>query len=96
MTNHPNRSKKQFVGTPVRESWHAALPGEPPCGDDEWRKKDRHTVIKIASMETSHLLHCVRFASVKKNHRSKLAALLAELAKRRGGVGRVVDLQEET
>lgn len=90
MTNHPNRSRKHAVETlildarrvKVRESWHAALPGEPPCGDDEWRQRDRRSVIKIASMETSHLIHCIRFASMKKHHRSKLPALQLELGKR--------------
>lgn len=101
MVNHPNRTKKPpvdtliraVIGAKVSADWHAPLPSEPPCGPDEWRQRNRREVIQIASMETSHLIHCFRFANTRNQHRSKLDALQAELKKRQGGVGRLVDLQ---
>lgn len=89
----PEAVSQETVVRMVREDWHAPLPGEAPCGPDEWRKKDRR-VIKIASMETDHLVHCFRFASTKRHHRSKLDALQAELAKRQGGAGRILDIED--
>lgn len=76
----------------VRENWHDHLPGEPLCEIDEWRTKDRQKVIKISSMDLDHLVHCVRFATTKQHHGSKLPVLLEELRKRQGGTGRILDL----
>lgn len=98
MTNHPNRSKKPLSNDNatalVRVDWHAPLPGEPPCGLDEWRQKDRRSVIKIASMDLDHLVHCLRFAANKRHHASKLDALRAELRKRQGGPKIILDLDD--
>lgn len=96
MVNHPNRARKPLslddATALVRVDWHAPLPGEPPCGPDEWRQRDRRSVIKIASMDLDHLVHCLRFASHKRHHASKLDVLQAELRKRQAGDSRILDL----
>lgn len=69
--------------TPEDGDWHAPRDEfEPRCSADQWRTRDRNTVIFISEMPDSHLGHCVRFASTKPQHRTRLAALLAESFKR--------------
>lgn len=64
--------------------WHAArTTDEPRCGADQWRTRDRSEVTYMHEMTDSHLGHCIRFASTKAQHRSRLASLLAERARRR-------------
>lgn len=66
------------------KSWHARRSrSEPACGDSQWRSRDRLRVIEISSMQTSHLMNCIRFAKTKEQHRSKLGALVAELNRRK-------------
>jgi hypothetical protein len=77
----------------VRVDWHPPLRGEPPCGPDQWRTRDRDRVIAISEMEDSHLCHCIRFASGKEAHESRLDALMAELARRPQAVASVARLR---
>jgi len=63
--------------------WHAARTTEEPrCGADQWRTKDRSEVTYMHEMSDRHLGHCIRFASTKQQHRSRLASLLAERERR--------------
>lgn len=64
--------------------WHAHRNDtEPRCGADQWRTRDRHEVIYMHEMTDSHLGHSIRFASTKRQHASRLSALLAERERRR-------------
>lgn len=63
--------------------WHAQrTTTEPRCGADQWRTKDRDVVMYMHEMEDRHLGHCIRFASTRRQHRSRLTSLLAERARR--------------
>lgn len=63
--------------------WHAARSTtEPRCGADQWRTRDRSEVLYMHEMADSHLGHCIRFASIKSQHASRLASLLAERRRR--------------
>jgi hypothetical protein len=69
--------------TPSAKDWHAPRNDrEPRCSADQWRTRDRYEVLFISEMTDSHLGHCIRFASTKPQHRSRLAGLLAERANR--------------
>lgn len=69
--------------TPSARDWHAPRNHtEPRCSADQWRTRDRSEVLFISEMTDSHLGHCIRFASTKEQHRSRLAGLLAERANR--------------
>lgn len=68
-----------FLPTPKEQDWHAQRDEhEPRCSADQWRTRDRAEVTYISEMSGRHLGHCIRFASTKPQHRSRLAALLAE------------------
>lgn len=68
---------------PKAVDWHAQRSDdEPRCSADQWRTKDRHIVTYFSEMEDRHLGHCIRFASTKPQHRSRLAGLLAERTSR--------------
>jgi hypothetical protein len=61
--------------------WHAQRsPSEPRCGADQWRTRDREVIAYMHEMEDRHLGHCIRFASTKPQHASRLSSLLAERA----------------
>ena len=85
------RTFKDLIQT--RTDWHPPLRGEPPCGPDQWRTRDRDRVIAISEMDDSHLCHCIRFASQKGQHESRLEALMAELARRPEAVASVARLR---
>jgi hypothetical protein len=69
--------------TPKARDWHAQrTKDEPRCAADQWRTRDRAEVLFISEMSDQHLGHCIRFASTKRQHRSRWAALLAERAAR--------------
>jgi hypothetical protein len=71
-----------------RVDWHAQrTTSEPRCGADQWRTKDREVVMYMHEMEDRHLGHCIRFASTKPQHASRLAALLAERSRRENEKG---------
>jgi len=68
-----------FLPDPKERDWHAQRDdGEPRCSADQWRQRDRQQILYISEMEDRHLGHCIRFASTKPQHRSRLSALLAE------------------
>lgn len=63
--------------------WHASRDeSELRCGADQWRTKDRSEVMYMHEMADRHLGHCIRFASTKPQHASRLASLLEERARR--------------
>jgi hypothetical protein len=63
--------------------WHAQRTDEEPrCGADQWRTRDRNEVTYMHEMTDFHLGHCIRFASTKQQHASRLSSLLAERARR--------------
>jgi hypothetical protein len=63
--------------------WHTArTPAEPRCGADQWRTRDRQVIVYMREMTPSHLRHCIRFASTKPQHASRLASLLDEQLRR--------------
>lgn len=65
------------------KDWHVHRNDqEPRCGADQWRTRDRHVVMYMHEMTESHLGHCIRFASTKPQHASRLSSLLAERARR--------------
>lgn len=64
--------------------WHVARDeAEPRCGADQWRTRDREVLLYMHEMPDEHLQHCIRFASTKPQHASRLASLLAEQTQRR-------------
>lgn len=64
---------------PKERDWHAQRSDdEPRCSADQWRERERSRVLFISEMSDRHLGHCIRFASTKPQHRSRLAILLAE------------------
>ena len=68
---------------PKDKDWHAQRSeGECRCAADQWRTRNRDEVMYISEMTDNHLGHCIRFASTKRQHRSRLPALLAERIKR--------------
>lgn len=68
---------------PKAKDWHAQRSAnEPRCSADQWRQRDRNQILYISEMEDRHLGHCIRFASTKPQHRSRLKGLLAERASR--------------
>lgn len=72
-----------FLPDPKERDWHAQRhEDEPRCSADQWRQRDRSQILYISEMEDRHLGHCIRFASTKPQHRSRLAGLLAERAGR--------------
>lgn len=73
---------------PRTQDWHSQRNEEEPrCAADQWRTRDRNEVLFISEMTDSHLGHCIRFASTKPQHRSRLAGLLAERDSRLSGKG---------
>ena len=63
--------------------WHASRNDvEPRCGADQWRTRDRNVILYMHEMEDRHLKHCIRFASTKPQHASRLASLLEERRRR--------------
>ncbi len=82
--------QSNFLPDPKERDWHAQRSDdEPRCSADQWRQRDRGQILYISEMSDSHLGHCVRFASTKEQHRSRLSALLAERDRRAA-------LQQET
>lgn len=73
----------QTVRRRLKINWHDALPGEPPCGPQEWRTKNRQLVLKMCEMQGSHLEHCFRFADSKSQHGSRRQELMKEIRRRR-------------
>ena len=70
---------------PSSQDWHMQRSeDEPRCSADQWRTRDRYEVLFISEMADSHLRHCIRFASTKPQHRSRLAQLLSERTFRTG------------
>lgn len=70
-------------GRRPKRDWHKVWRrGEPPCGTNQWRQKDRMAVINICDMGDGHLGHAIRFASGMRQHALRLSALLAERARR--------------
>jgi len=68
---------------PTARDWHAQRnEAEPRCAADQWRQRDRSTILFISEMSDRHISHCVRFASTKPQHQSRLSALLSEQAAR--------------
>ncbi len=68
---------------PSEKDWHSQRSNvECRCSADQWRTRDRDEVLFISEMSDRHLGHCIRFASTKPQHRSRLSALLAERAGR--------------
>ena len=68
---------------PRAQDWHSQRSeDEPRCSADQWRTRDRSEVLFISEMADGHLGHCIRFASTKPQHRSRLVQLLAERANR--------------
>lgn len=64
--------------------WHAQRnDAEPRCGADQWRTRDRNEITYMHEMEDRHLGHCIRFASTRPQHASRLSSLLAERDRRR-------------
>ena len=83
-------SDEIMVSKQTLKHWHRKHKAdEPKCGPHEWRSKDRYKVIKIADMSDDHLNNCIRFASKKGQHSSKLSALLNERIKRLRKAGNV-------
>lgn len=80
----------QLLDLPPRErDWHAQRDrAEPRCGTAQWRTRDRMVVMDMTDMEDRHLGHCIRFASTKPQHASRLAGLLAERQRRAAGTAR--------
>jgi hypothetical protein len=73
-----------FLPTPKERDWHASRSdAEPRCSADQWRTKDRKVVTYFSEMVDRHLHHCIRFASTKPQHASRLAGLLAEAEARK-------------
>ncbi len=71
---------------PKDADWHMPQHmDEPLCSADQWRTRNRMEVTYISEMEDRHLGHCIRFASTKPQHRSRLGELLAEQARRAQG-----------
>ncbi|AEI71142.1 hypothetical protein [EBPR siphovirus 5] len=69
---------------PKTADWHAPQHmDEPLCSADQWRTRDRMVVLYVSEMEDRHLRHCIRFASTKPQHRSRLGELLAEAERRK-------------
>lgn len=68
---------------PKERDWHAQRgDDEPRCSADQWRERERTRVLFISEMSDRHLGHCIRFASTKPQHRSRLSGLLAERTSR--------------
>lgn len=68
---------------PTAKDWHAQRNEEEPrCSADQWRTRDRAVVTYISEMHDRHLGHCIRFASTKPQHASRLTALLEERRQR--------------
>jgi hypothetical protein len=55
---------------------------EPRCAADQWRQRDRSKILYISEMSDQHLGHCIRFATTKPQHKSRLGELLAERKRR--------------
>jgi len=65
--------------------WHTQrTPSESRCGADQWRTRAREVIVYMHEMEDRHLGNCIRFASTKPQHASRLSSLLAERARRAG------------
>lgn len=68
---------------PKEQDWHTQRgENEPRCSADQWRERERSRVLFISEMSDRHLGHCIRFASTKPQHRSRLSALLDERSAR--------------
>lgn len=82
------QSRLQQQGRRKRD-WHKKWrPEEPQCDGHQWRQRDRYAVIDISAMGDNHLKHALRFAATKKQHASRLSALLAEKNRRNDVQGR--------
>lgn len=64
--------------------WHQSFyPDDPPCGPDEWRmRRDRGHVMKLSNMSAVMLEIINEMALNLTRHRSRLAAVQAELQRR--------------
>ena len=88
IAERPKRNRAKLNFDPHRaprgkRDWHVHWnETEPKCGADQWRTRDRDVVMYMHEMEDRHLGHCIRFASTKSQHASRLASLLAERARR--------------
>lgn len=68
---------------PSVNDWHRQkYASEPRCSALQWRTRDRSIILFISEMTDKHLGHCIRFASTKKQHHSRLAELLRERSNR--------------
>ena len=73
----------------IRKNWHSTVSAlDADCGDNQWRTRDREVVIDIRALHDTHLLRCIYLASRKKNHSTKLIALLDEQLRRMKTNGR--------
>ena len=81
---HDAKSQANLDPSKVPENdWHASRNEiEPRCGADQWRKRDRNVVTYMHEMHDRHLGYCIRFASTKQQHASRLASLLEERDRR--------------
>lgn len=78
MTQCPNH-----LPDPPESDWHTARDEtEPRCAADQWRTRKRSEILFISEMSNYHLKHCIRFASTKPQHKSRLSALLSEQYRR--------------
>ncbi len=81
--DHVDPVQANRLREPKERDWHAQRgKNEPRAAADQWRTRDRNVVMFMSEMSDSHLGHCIRFASTKAQHRSRLNALLAERAAR--------------
>lgn len=75
--------KPNHLSDPREKDWHSPrTDDEPRCAADQWRTRDRAEVLFISELADSHLGHCIRFASTKPQHRSRLTGLLEERRRR--------------
>lgn len=66
------------IPDPLARDWHSQRSeDEPRCAADQWRERERSRVLFISEMSDRHLTHCIRFASTKPQHASRLKTLLA-------------------
>lgn len=71
--------QSNHLPTPKAQDWHTQRhEDEPRCAADQWRTRKRSEILFISEMSDRHLGHCIRFASTKPQHRSRLTSLLAE------------------
>ena len=79
----PTTNTPAHLHPSTRNDWHASRNEmEPRCGAEQWRQRDRECVLYMSEMDERHLRHCIRYASTKPQHRSRLTGLLAEASAR--------------